>query len=136
MGKISGFAFEGSGRLARKDTYTTKSGKEILTLVVQVEGTYPQLVPIKFFGRMADQANALTIGDVIEVTGHMGGRDWNGKVYGDNVGETIEVVHSASAGEQQEMPGTGGAGKHSERRASDPPPAHGWGGTPDDDLPF
>ena len=133
MGK-SGFEFSGSGRLDRIDTFTTKNGKEIITLVLQVEGAYPKLVPIKFWGRTAEAASALTVGDVVEVTGHLGGREWNGKVYADIEGETFEVVVAASGGEQQEMPSTrGGAGKHSERRASDPDPDPTNG---DDDVPF
>jgi single-stranded DNA-binding protein len=144
MGK-SGFEFSGSGRLGRIDTFTTKAGKDIVTLVLQVEGTYPQLVPIKTFGRLADEAAALTVGDVVEVTGHLGGRDWNGKVYPDIIGETLEVVASTGEGEdkpaarrgwgdgqQQQVPGTSGAGKHSEAKASDPLPA----GYVDDDIPF
>jgi single-stranded DNA-binding protein len=132
MGK-SGFQFDGRGRLDRIDTFTTKAGKDIITLVLQVEGTYPQLVPIKFFGRLADEAGALTKGDVVEVTGHLGGRDWNGKVYGDIIGETLEVVEEASAGrgEQRETPGArGGADKHRDVMADDPPPPG------DDDIPF
>ena len=131
MGK-SGFSFDGRGRLDRIDTFTTKAGKDIITLVLQVEGTYPQLVPIKFFGRLADEAGALTKGDVVEVTGHLGGRDWNGKVYGDIIGETLEVVAEASAGrgEQREMPSSGGANQRRDARADDPPPPG------DDDIPF
>jgi hypothetical protein len=105
MGTKTGFAFDGRGRLDRIDTYTTKAGKDIITLVLQVEGSYPQLVPIKFFGRMADEAKARTVGDVLDVTGRLGGRDWNGKVYGDIVGESIEVV--AEAQKQQDLPASG-----------------------------
>jgi single-stranded DNA-binding protein len=127
MGK-SGFEFSGSGRLDRIDTFTTKAGKDIVTLVLQVEGAYPQLVPIKFFGRLADAAAALTKGDVVEVTGHLGGRDWNGKVYGDIVGETLDVVVASGqhrgGGEQQEMPSA------DPRRESLPPPPS------DDSIPF
>lgn len=130
MGK-SGFTFEGSGRLDRIDTFVTKSNKEIVTLVLQVEGTYPQLVPIKFFGRLADEAKEASQGDVIEVTGHLGGRDWNGRVFGDIVGERLEVVSSG---------GARGAGQHREehyapppsrRNPPDPDPSNG-----DDDIPF
>lgn len=88
----SGFAFEGRGRLDRIDTFTTKGGKEIITLILQTEGQYPQLVPIKFFGRAAEIARGMTEGEMVEVTGKLGGRDWNGKVYGDIVGETCEAI--------------------------------------------
>ncbi len=143
MGK-SGFTFEGSGRLDRIDIYHARSGKDIVTLVLQVEGTYPQLVPVKCFGRLGDEARDLTVGDVVEVSGHLGGRDSNGRVWGDIVGERLEVVVSAAEtrgeapsgrgwgqGQQQTMPGTGGA-KHRDVKASDEPPPLG-----DDDLiPF
>lgn len=125
----SGFAFDGRGRLDRIDTYTTKAGKDIITLVLQVEGTFPQLVPIKFFGRMAEEARSCKVGDVLEVTGRLGGRDWNGKVYADIVGESIEVV--AESPRQQDLPasgnsqGTSGSGW----RGQSPDPA-------DDDVPF
>ena len=124
MGK-SGFEFSGSGRIDRIDTFTTKSGKDIITLVLQVEGTYPKLVPIKFFGRTAEAASALTVGDVVEVTGHLGGREWNGKVYGDIEGETFEVVAEASGNRAG-----GGTAQHRDVRADDPPPPS------DDDIPF
>ena len=103
----SGFEFSGSGRIDRIDTFTTKAGKEIVTLVLQVEGTYPQLVPIKCFGRLAGEASEFSNGDLVEVTGRLGGRDWNGKVYPDIVAETVEVVGASpkdSAPKQQELP--------------------------------
>jgi hypothetical protein len=102
MGK-SGFSFEGSGRIDRVEIITTKKGGEIITLVVQVEGQYPQLVPIKFFGRVAELAREFGAGDIVEVTGRLGGRDWNGKVYGDIVGETLERAGDHSAQPQQEQ---------------------------------
>jgi hypothetical protein len=124
MGEKTGFTFDGRGRLDRIDTYTTKAGKDIITLVLQVEGSYPQLVPIKFFGRMADEAKSRKVGDVLEVTGHLGGRDWNGKVYGDIVGESIEVV--AEAQKQQDLPASGGS------QGSTPQDFHGN----EDSVPF
>jgi hypothetical protein len=123
MGK-SGFTFEGSGRLHRVDTFTARSGKDIITLVLQVEGTYPQLVPIKFFGRLAEEVRDLTIGDVIEVTGHLGGRDWNGKVFGDNIGEAYEVIAESSSR-------SACRGQQSGSKAPDPLPGYS-----DDDIPF
>ena len=55
-------------------------------------GQYPQLVPIKVFGRLAEQASAWKTGSVLSVSGRLGGRDWQGKVYGDIVANTVEVV--------------------------------------------
>lgn len=98
----SGFEFTGSGRVDRVDTYTTKAGKQIVTVVVQVEGAYPKLVPIKFWGRTADDAAQLKKGDVIDASGHLGGREWSGKVYGDIEGERFDVIVE---GKQTELPG-------------------------------
>jgi single-stranded DNA-binding protein len=89
------FTFRGQGTLKRIDTFVSKAGKSILTLVFETQGQYPQLVPIKVFGRLAEQASAWKPGSVLAVTGRLGGRDWNGKVYGDNVATSIEVVGGA-----------------------------------------
>jgi len=135
----SGFTFEGSGRLARIDTYTTKAGKDIVTMVLQVEGSYPQLVPIKCFGRLADEARDLTVGDIVEVAGRLGGRDWNGKVYADIVGERIDVVAAASEGAQQEIPRTSAStGQQREEHFQNQDQPARWGSPPpsDDDIPF
>jgi hypothetical protein len=90
-----GFEFSGSGKLKRIDTFVSKAGKNIYTLIIEVQGQYPQLVPIKIFGRLADQSSAWHPGDVLSVTGRLGGRDWNGKVYGDIAANTVEVVSAA-----------------------------------------
>lgn len=103
-----GFAFDGRGRLEKIETFTTKNGKDIVTLMLRVEGMYPQLVPVKFFGRIAEDAKEIDVGEVVEVTGRLGGRDWNGRVYGEIVGESIEVVGEGGS-RQQELPGASGA---------------------------
>jgi hypothetical protein len=100
----SGFSFEGRGKVDRVETFTTKNGKEIITLIIQVEGTYPQLVPVKFFGRVAVEAKDFGEGDVVEITGRLGGREWNGKVYPDVIGESIDAVatgRGAKRGDEQ-----------------------------------
>jgi single-stranded DNA-binding protein len=55
-------------------------------------------VPIKVFGRLAEQASAWKPGTVLSVSGRLGGRDWQGKVYGDNVANSIEVVNEGTKG--------------------------------------
>src|SRR5436190_18536527 len=95
MNQRDDFTFRGQGKLKRIDTFTSKAGKPILTLIFETEGQYPQLVPIKVFGRLAEEAAAWKPGAVLAVTGRLGGRDWNGKVYGDNVATTVEVVGPA-----------------------------------------
>jgi single-stranded DNA-binding protein len=118
MNNTDDFTFQGQGTLKRIDTFVSKAGKSILTLIFEIQGQYPQLIPIKVFGRLAEQASAWKPGSVLAVTGRLGGRDWNGKVYGDNVATSIEIV--SSAGDKDE-------GIQSGHDA--PPPS-------DDDVPF
>ena len=121
-----GFEFSGQGRLQRIDTFMTKAGKSILTLIIEVQGQYPQLVPIKVFGRLADCASDWHPGDVLSISGRLGGRDWNGRVFGDIVANIVDVV---SSGGQQSA---GGKPQHREERHNpDPDPTNG-----DDDVPF
>lgn len=108
--------FELSGELKRIDTFVSKGGKTILTLIVDVPGQYPQLVPVKVFGRLADSASQWRPGDTVEIDGRLGGRDYNGKVYGDIVANAVEVV---SAGHRSQ--GT---------NINSPPPSD------DSDVPF
>jgi len=111
------FKFDGRGKLARIDAFVTKAGKSILTLIFEQGGQYPQVIPIKVFGRLAEEASAWKPGTLLEITGRLGGREYNGKVYGEAVAETVEVVGEA----QREMP----KGK----TADAPTPG-------DDDVPF
>jgi hypothetical protein len=94
-----GFTFQGTGKIDRVDTFVSKAGKEIITLVFKIDGQYPAFIPIKFFGRLADEAKSFKAGDIVEVTGELGGRDWNGKVYGDIVGRTVECVAAGAKAE-------------------------------------
>lgn len=118
MNNTDDFTFQGQGTLKRIDTFVSKAGKSILTLIFEIQGQYPQLIPIKVFGRLAEQASAWKPGSVLSVTGRLGGRDWNGKVYGDNVATSIEIV-SAAGDKDDGIPSGHDA----------PPPS-------DDDVPF
>jgi single-stranded DNA-binding protein len=118
MNKADEFTFQGQGTLKRVDTFVSKAGKSIITLVFETQGQYPQLIPIKVFGRLAEQAAGWKPGMVLAVTGRLGGRDWNGKVYGDNVANTVEVVGGAAQRDDGGLP------------PDDAPPPS------DDDLPF
>lgn len=89
------FTFQGQGKLKRIDTFVSKAGKPVLTLIFEIEGQYPQLIPIKVFGRLAEEASAWTPGSILSVTGRLGGRDWNGKVYGDSIATHVDVVNAA-----------------------------------------
>jgi single-stranded DNA-binding protein len=92
------FTFQGQGTLQRIDTFVSKAGKTILTLICETQGQYPQLVPIKVFGRLAEQAANWKPGSVLSVSGRLGGRDWQGKVYGDIVANTVQVVNEGGKG--------------------------------------
>jgi single-stranded DNA-binding protein len=92
MNNTEDFTFAGQGKLKRIDTFTSKAGKSILTLIFEIEGQYPQLIPIKVFGRLAEQASEWKPGMMLAVRGRLGGRDWNGKVYGDSVATSVEVI--------------------------------------------
>lgn len=88
----AGFTFTGAGTFRRVETFTTKAGKAILTAIVEIPGQYPQTIPFKVFGRLADSIRELRDGDIVEISGRLGGRSWNGKVFGENVAEVIEVI--------------------------------------------
>lgn len=118
MNNTGDFTFQGQGTLKRVDTFVSKAGKPILTLIFETEGQYPQVIPIKVFGRLAEEAATWKPGSILAVTGRLGGRDWNGKVYGDNVAVTVEVVAGV------EQPGDGAMPEDDV-----PPPG-------DDDVPF
>jgi single-stranded DNA-binding protein len=118
------FTFRGQGTLLRVDTFTSRAGKPILTLIFEIKGQYPQLIPIKVFGRLAEQASAWKPGSVLAVNGRLGGRDWQGKVYGDIIANSVELVGDSPADD----PG-GFANSTSDPREAPPPPS-------DDDVPF
>lgn len=98
--------FEITARIDRVDSFTSKAGKEIITVVLQTEGSYPQLVPIKFFGRMAEEAKQYAKGDAVEITGELGGREYNGRVYGENIGRAIDRVGAAETNPAGATPAT------------------------------
>ena len=116
------FTFQGQGTLLRIDTFVSRAGKNILTLIFEIKGQYPQFIPIKVFGRLAEQAASWKPGMVLAVKGRLGGRDWQGKVYGDMVANSVEVVD----GDEDRG---GFANSTSDPREPPPPPG-------DDDVPF
>lgn len=118
------FTFHGQGTLLRVDTFVSKAGKPILTLIFETKGQYPQMIPIKVFGRLAEQASAWKPGAVLAVSGRLGGRDWQGKVYGDIIANSVEIVGDPAA----EEPDSVGNSSFDPR---EPPPPPG-----DDDVPF
>ena len=110
-------SFEVQGTVNRVDHFTSKAGKDIVTLVLDIpDDKYPQLVPIKAFGRLAGECGDWQPGAEVLVKGHLGGRDWNGKVYPDIVAESVEVLANGAKAEDLKQDET-------------PPP-------PDDDVLF
>jgi hypothetical protein len=90
--KKDGFKFEGQGTLLKIDVFTTKGGKDIISMIFEMSGNYPQFIPIKCFGGVAEQARSFEPGLKISVTGRLGGREWNGKYYAEIVAETVEEL--------------------------------------------
>jgi single-stranded DNA-binding protein len=119
------FTFQGQGTLQRIDTFVSKAGKSILTLVFEQAGQYPQFIPVKVFGRLAEQAASFKPGMVLSVSGRLGGRDWQGKVYGDIVANNVEVVGDDAADDLADS-GSRSSG----------PPDRGAPPLGDDDVPF
>lgn len=99
MDKINTFTV--AGTVERVDVFTTKTGKEIPTIILSTDGRFSQLIPLKVFHDV-DAAKALEHGTELKVTGHLGGRDYNGRVYGDNVADKFEII--SPSGRQQELP--------------------------------
>lgn len=95
--------FEIQGLFSRLEKFTSKAGKEFLTLILDVDGKYPQVVPIKLWGKTAEQSRSWKEGDELRVIGRLGGRTWNDKVYGENTADRVEVIG------QRELPVSGEA---------------------------
>ncbi len=112
--------FNYTGTLTRVDRFTTKNNKTILTLVFEEGGQWPQWIAIKCFGRLTECASDWKPGTILEVTGKLGGREYQGKVYSEVIADSVEVVAESKpkAGAQQTEFGDGS-----------PAPS-------DDDIPF
>ena len=89
MSEDLGFEFRGKGIFKSATTYVAKSGKGIVTIVLEVPGQYPELVPIKLLGTLAQDVEKLKPGMIVEAHGRVGGKEWNGKVFGENAASYI-----------------------------------------------
>jgi hypothetical protein len=92
--------FEITGKVDRVITTTGKTGREFYSLVLAVGD---QLVPIKLWDDTAEWKTA-TKGTELHVTGKLGGRAWQDKVFGDSIAETIEVAGGKQGEKQPESP--------------------------------
>jgi single-stranded DNA-binding protein len=96
--------FDYTGKLTRIDAFATKNGKQILTLVFEEPGQWPQWIAVKVFGRLAEQAADWKPGAVLDITGRLGGREYNGKIYPENVAESVEVIAAGKGEAKGEAP--------------------------------
>ena len=98
--------FEIEGKFNRIDVRESK-GREYKTLILDVEGgTYPQVVPLRLWGRTNEESASWRPGDVLLVKGKLGGRSWNDKVFGDNSADSVTVI----SGQREEPKGNPPAG--------------------------
>lgn len=86
--------FQIQGKLRNIDTFVTKNDKTILTLVLEVPGYGGRVDPVayKVLGRLVPIAQGLPVGGMVEITGKMGGRESNGRVFSELVAESVEVL--------------------------------------------
>ena len=96
------FKFKGQGTLLKIDVFTAKSGKDIVSMIFKLDGNYPQFIPIKCFGGLAEQARSMEPLLKVSVTGRLGGREWNGKYYAEIVAESIEEVATERGAKHRE----------------------------------
>ena len=89
------FKFSGQGTLVSVESFDTKKGGKIYTLVLETDDKYAQFVPVKLLGRIAERIAEFGNGDLLAITGTLGGRQWNGKYYGDIVADTVEILTKA-----------------------------------------
>lgn len=93
--------FKITGELVRVEQFTAKSGKSYPTAIIAIpDDKFPQSAAIKLFGK----ASALSAppGSIVRITGVLGGREWNGKVYTEAKGLSVELVKEAER--QAELP--------------------------------
>jgi hypothetical protein len=96
--------FEVVGEIASFEVFVTKGGKEIVTMVLEVPGKWPQYVPVKLFGGLASKWQGEGKGHIVKVAGKLGGREWKGKYFGENVAMNVTMVKPKSTLKDQEPP--------------------------------
>jgi len=118
----------------------TKAGNPMMTLVVRADSGYtdrdgnfnsrPQFVAVKFFGGEAKRLlqYSLGMGDLIDISVTIGGREYQGKYYNDVMGESFRLLDKASGkAAPQSMPKV---------NMPDMPKPKRFDMPKDDDLPF
>jgi hypothetical protein len=97
--------FELEGKVLRIETFVTKAGKSIPTVVISIpDDKFPAQCGIKFWGRTAEKAASLVPGTTINVTGKLGGRDWNGRTFSEVIGQAFEIIGEIPAAQCSLVP--------------------------------
>lgn len=91
-------SFKLSGAVTDLRVEQTKTGKTVVKLSVGVDppafmkNASIVNVPVTVFGRSAEQAKDLKVGQSVIVNGRLGGHEYNGRVYPDIIGDSFTVV--------------------------------------------
>ena len=97
MSDAKDFTFTGRATVHKVEKKQTKSGSNVVTLVVAFEGRRPELIPVTCFSRLADAVSGYEYGTPVVVSCRVGGHEYNGKVYADIVAENVEATGDAPA---------------------------------------
>jgi hypothetical protein len=104
-------SFKFDGTVFAREVFQMRKGGKIITLIFHdVKTSY---VPIKFLWDLADTVADVKKGDNVQIVGHLGGREYDGKYYSEIIADSIEV-----------------AGKTENKKPETAPSAD------DDDVPF
>ena len=72
-----------------------QKGAQKRVVVVETIGDYPQKIPCEFFGKNADKADPLRVGDEVLIAVNIRGRESGGKFYGSNDAWFVKVTRSS-----------------------------------------
>lgn len=102
---MSGFNFTGSGKLVGVESFQTKAGGVIYTLIVETNDKYAPFTPIKLLGRLSGRIDEFRVGAQLRITGTVGGRKNNAKTWPDICAQTVDVLDAAPAQHKEREPG-------------------------------
>lgn len=71
-----------------------QNGTAKQVLVVGTDEERPQMIPIEFWGNATGKLNLVRLGDMVNVTVNVRGREWKGKYYPSLNGWKIEILDS------------------------------------------
>lgn len=92
-------------RVLRVESSASKANKVFRTLITEADGKWKQVIPFKVFGHVAEVVGELDPGSMVKISGRLGGREWNGRVFGEMVAESIELLEQARPSEALDKPG-------------------------------